>query len=103
MRYIGSLLSNTYLGLDFLNNGIYDLIINKDKIENELTNKYEVTIDGFKTRLSVLEVEYDENIFNTNINRENLTRIIDSLDITENEKKYLGTITPLNYTGIYKL
>jgi adenylosuccinate lyase len=103
MRYIGSVFTNTFLGLDFLNDGIHDLIINKDKMEEELVNKYDLIIDGFKTRLSVLDIEYDDNIFNTNINRENLTKIIDCLDITENEKKYLGTITPLNYTGIYKL
>ena len=103
MRHIGSLLSNSFLGLDYLYNGIKNLEINKEEIEKELTTKYEVTIDGFKTRLSVLEVEYDENIFKNKITKENLSKIIDSLDITENEKKYLGTITPLNYTGIYKL
>lgn len=103
MRHIGSLLSNSFLGLDYLYNGIKNLEINKEEIEKELTTKYEVIIDGFKTRLSVLEVEYEETIFKNKITKENLSKIIDSLDITENEKKYLGTITPLNYTGIYKL
>ena len=33
----------------------------------------------------------------------NLNQFINDLDIDENEKKYLKTVTPHNYTGIYKL
>ena len=45
-----------------------------------------------------------DSIFNDGWNKASTTQPNSiPVDITENEKKYLGTITPLNYTGIYKL
>ena len=42
----------------------------------------------------------------TQIKKQGIAEIndfIDSHDFSEEEKKYLKTITPFNYTGIYKL
>ena len=39
----------------------------------------------------------------SNLFQQNLNQFINNLDIDENEKKYLKTVTPHNYTGIYKL
>ena len=35
--------------------------------------------------------------------QDNLNEFINKLEIDDNEKKYLKTVTPHNYTGIYKL
>ena len=35
--------------------------------------------------------------------KKDIKELIDSLEIEPTEKKYLNTISPFNYTGIYKL
>ena len=79
--------------------------MNKDLEEN-----FMVVSEGIQTRLKVLGIEnsYEtfKNITRTNDKKdikENIKKIINSLDIEESEKKYLNTITPFNYTGIYRL
>ena len=66
--------------------------------------------EGIQTRLKVLGVENSYETFKELTRNhdgkkmnEKIASLVNSLDIEESEKKYMNTITPLNYTGIYKL
>ena len=90
--------------------GLQKIDINKDIIENDLKENFCVVSEGIQTRLKVLGIENSYETFkeltrnNDKKNlKENIKKLVDSLDIEESEKKYLNTITPFNYTGIYKL
>ena len=90
--------------------GLQKLDIDKNKMDTDLEENFSVVSEGIQTRLKVLGVDnsyesfkeitrnYDKSNINIKINE-----LVQSLDIEEAEKKYLNTITPLNYTGIYKL
>ena len=82
----------------------------------ELDNNYSVITEGIKTRLRVLDIKVvdidnfsekmkDITISNddTNLIKKKLIKLIDDSNFGQEEKKYLKTITPFNYTGIYKL
>ena len=70
-----------------------------------------VVSEGIQTRMKVLGMEesYEKMkditrkyMDNASIRKE-LVEFIDGNDFSADEKKYLKTITPFNYTGIYKL
>ena len=77
-----------------------------------LHNNQHITLEGIQSRLKVLGIEnssqilkqYNNNNNNNNNNfKNNISHFIDNLDIDNKEKKYLKTISPFNYTGLYKL
>ena len=110
LRNLGSAFSHTLIGLVSFEEGLQKLDIDKKKMETDLEENFSVVSEGIQTRLKVLGVDnsyesfkeitrnYDKSNIKTKINE-----LVQSLDIEEAEKKYLNTITPLNYTGIYKL
>ena len=110
LRNVGVALSHLYIGLESFNKGIDKLELNKKILDRDLEDNFMVVSEGIQTRLKVLGVENsyellkdltrgkgDEDI------KDKLIKLINQLDIDESEKKYLNTISPFNYTGIYKL
>ena len=70
-----------------------------------------VVAEGIQTRMKVLGIENAYEVMKeiTRTGKSNdelkveIKKLIDSLEIEPTEKKYLNTISPFNYTGIYKL
>lgn len=111
LRNVGSAFSYIMIALISFETGFDKLDINKKQIEKELNDNYVVVSEGIQTRMKVLGMEesYEKmkditrkHMDNTKVKKE-INDFIDCHDFTEEEKKYLKTITPFNYTGIYKL
>ena len=90
--------------------GLGKLEVNQEGMEKDLHDNYSVVAEGIQTRLKVLGVENSYETFKELTRNhegekigEKITSLVNSLEIEDTEKKYLNTITPLNYTGIYKL
>ena len=109
-RNLGYPLSLSIISFKSFIIGFNNIDINKDFIHNELNNHFEIITEGIATRLKILGIynsyesllDISRNSNNNNIH-DNINKYIQSIDIPEKEKKYLFTITPHNYTGIYKL
>ena len=111
LRNVGSAYAYTLIGLKSLAEGLNKLEINKEVIDRDLEENFMVVAEGIQTRMKVLGIEnaYEvmKEITRTGKSNEELKieikKLIDSLEIEPTEKKYLNTISPFNYTGIYKL
>ena len=100
---LGLCFSYCLIGYKYFERGMHIIQINKYFIDKELNNNYSVIIDGIKTRLKVIDYHPKQSIDSIN-NKQDLINIFKQFnDITEEEKKYILTITPFNFTGIYKL
>ena len=111
LRNVGSAFSYILIALSSFETGFDKLDINKKQIDKELEDNYVVVSEGIQTRMKVLGMEesYEKMkditrkyMDNASIRKE-LVEFIDGNDFSADEKKYLKTITPFNYTGIYKL
>lgn len=111
LRNVGSAYAYTLIGLTSLTEGLNKLEINKEVIDRDLENNYMVVAEGIQTRMKVLGIENAYEVMKeiTRTGKSNdelkveIKKLIDSLEIEPTEKKYLNTISPFNYTGIYKL
>ena len=111
LRNVGCAFSYIMIALVSFEIGFDKLDINQKQIEKELNDNYVVVSEGIQTRMKVLGMEdsYEKMkditrkyMDNAKVKKE-ITDFIDGHEFTEEEKKYLKTITPFNYTGIYKL
>ena len=110
LRNVGVAFGYTLIALKSLEEGLRKLEVNQERMEKDLQENYSVVAEGIQTRLKVLGVENSYETFKDLTRNhdgekigEKITSLVNSLDIENTEKKYLNTITPLNYTGIYKL
>ena len=108
LRNVGTSFSHTLIGFTSLLQGLNKLEINEEVMRKELEDNYSVISEGIQTRMKVLGIEgsYEKMKEITRKNsdsKKELMKFIDQSGFTPEEKKYLNTITPFNYTGIYKL
>ena len=111
LRNVGSAYAYTLIALTSLTDGLGKLEINKEMIDKDLEDNYMVVGEGIQTRMKVLGIENAYEVMkeltrNGKSNedlKKDIKELIDSLEIEPTEKKYLNTISPFNYTGIYKL
>ena len=82
------------------------MIVNKEKIDNDLNNNWAVIAEAIQT---ILRRENYPNPYetlkeltrkNTTINQETIHQFIDNLNVDREIKKELKKINPSNYTGI---
>jgi len=108
-RNIGVPLAHMLIALKSLLKGFDKLILNQSKISGDLENNWAVVAEAIQT---VLRRENYPNPYealkqltrtNEVITRESIHRFIDTLDITEQLKEELKSITPENYTGLQLL
>ena len=106
LRNIGVPFGHTLIGINSTLKGLGKLVVNTTKIEYDLNNNWAVIAEGIQT---ILRKEGYPNPYealknltrtNSSINREVIQKFIDQLDVEENVKSQLKTITPFNYTGI---
>ena len=102
IAYIIIALKSTLRGLD-------KLILNQDKIDEDLENNWAVVAEAIQTILrrenypNPYEALKDLTRTNKNINKETIKNFIDHLEISDKIKKELHAITPQNYRGIFKI
>ena len=82
------------------------IIINKEKIENDLNENWSVVAEAIQTILrrenypEPYEALKELTRTNTKITKSSIHEFINGLDVANNIKEELKAITPFNYTGV---
>ncbi|HEV3413956.1 MAG TPA: adenylosuccinate lyase [Puia sp.] len=106
LRNIGVPFAHTILALKSIDKGLDKLVLNREKLNQDLDENWAVVAEAIQT---VLRRENYPKPFETlkdltrgkgNINRQSIHRFIDKLKVTAAVKKELKAITPHNYTGL---
>jgi adenylosuccinate lyase len=106
LRNVGVPFGHTLIAFKSLLKGLNKLIVNKDAIHADLDDNWSVIAEAIQT---ILRKENYPNPYeklkeltrtNNKMTKESFAAFIDSLDVKEEVKKQLKSITPFNYTGI---
>ena len=106
LRNIGVPLGHTLIGFKSTLKGLNKLLLNEEKLNADLEANWAVVAEAIQT---ILRREGFKNPYealkgltrtNERINKESISKFIDSLDVSDEIKKELKAITPQNYTGI---
>jgi adenylosuccinate lyase len=106
LRNIGMPFAHTIIAFESIKKGIGKLLLNQEKINQDLENNWIVIAEAIQT---ILRKENYPNPYealkeltrtNSKITQEVFIEFIDKLDISEKVKETLRKITPYNYTGI---
>jgi len=106
LRNVGVPMSHTLLSIKSLNKGLNKLVVNFDKIEEDLENNWAVVAEGIQTILRREKYNEPYEVLKKLtrgkdvINQENITKFIDELEVSDEIKNELKSITPHNYIGI---
>lgn len=106
LRNVGVPFGHTLIGFQSTQKGLEKLLVNTTKIEDDLNANWAVVAEAIQTILrkegypNPYEALKELTRTNSAINREAIQQFIESLEIDENLKSELKTITPFNYTGI---
>lgn len=107
IRNIGVPAAHTILAFHSLKKGLSKLILNQDKINEDLEQNWAVVAEAIQT---ILRREHYPNPYealkeltrgNDTINKKLIHKFIESLKISAALKKELKAITPFNYTGVF--
>lgn len=105
LRNVGVPISHTIIGIKSTIKGLNKLVVNKQKITEDLEKNWIVISEAIQTILrregvdKPYELLKDLTRNNAKIDEKVFIDFISQLDISENVKKELFSITPFNYTG----
>ena len=105
LRNVGVPISHTIIGIKSTIKGLNKLVVNKQKITEDLEKNWIVISEAIQTILrregvdKPYELLKDLTRNNAKIDQKVFIDFISQLDISENVKKELLLITPFNYTG----
>lgn len=106
LRNIGVPVAHTMLAIISIEKGLGKLVLNEDKIKQDLEDNWAVVAEAIQTILrrenypNPYEALKDLTRGKNKINKESMHSFIDGLSITAKLKKELKAITPHNYVGI---
>tara|TARA_B100001094_G_scaffold48685_1_gene44036 strand:- start:144 stop:1487 length:1344 start_codon:yes stop_codon:yes gene_type:complete len=106
LRNIGVPFAHNLIAFSSLNKGSEKLVVNEEKIRNDLDNNWAVCAEAIQTILrresypNPYESLKDLTRTNSHITQESLSLFINRLDVSEEIKEELRRINPFNYTGI---
>ena len=106
LRNLGVPFAHTILAMKSIEKGLDKLVLNKEKLADDLENNWAVVAEAIQTVLrrenypKPYEALKDLTRGREGITRESIHRFIDGLKINATLKKELKRITPHNYTGI---
>ena len=106
LRNVGVPFSHTLIAINSTIKGIEKLIVNGDKINEDLNKNWAIIAEAIQTILrregypNPYEALKELTRKNTSINQEIIHSFIDTLNIDDKVKNELKEITPSNYTGI---
>ena len=104
-RNIGVPIAHTLIALKSLMKGLDKLLLNEDKIRQDLQQNYAVVAEAIQTILRREQVEGAYELLkgltrtNKHIDKAAIDAFIETLPVKESIKKELRAITPENYTG----
>jgi adenylosuccinate lyase len=106
LRNVGVPMGHALIAFESTLKGLRKLILNEDKLQQDLDNTWAVVAEGIQT---ILRRESYPNPYETlkaltrtneGITAETIARFIDTLEVSESVKEELRAITPSAYTGI---
>ena len=107
IRNIGVPIAHTALSILSIQKGISKLILNEDKIKQDLNNNWVVIAEAIQTVLrrenypQPYEALKDLTRGKASIDQKTIHNFIDTLKVSAKLKKELKEISPFNFTGIY--
>ncbi|MBK6730587.1 MAG: adenylosuccinate lyase [Bacteroidetes bacterium] len=105
LRNIGTPMAHTVIALKSIQKGLKKLEVNKQKIHDDLDNNWAVISEAIQTILrregypKPYEALKSLTRGNANITKESIQKFIDTLEVSNEIKEQLRSITPFNYTG----
>lgn len=107
LRNVGTAFSYMLVSLKSIEVGLNKLDINKKMIDSDLDKNHLVILEGIVARLKLVNNENTYNLFKDVARKENskeeIEKIVNNLDIDQDELKYIKTCKPHTFTGLYKL
>jgi adenylosuccinate lyase len=106
LRNIGVPFAHTILALKSIEKGLGKLVLNKEKLNQDLENNWAVVAEAVQTVLrrekypQPYEALKELTRGNAGITRQSMHAFIDKLKVSTTLKRELKKITPQNYTGI---
>ena len=105
LRNIGVAFAHSLIGFKYLNNQLSRIVVNKEKVLEDLNSHPEVITEAIQTilRREGVKMPYEklkELTRGKKITMEDIHNFINTLKISEKVKKELLKITPENYTGL---
>ncbi|MAD98372.1 MAG: adenylosuccinate lyase [Flavobacteriaceae bacterium] len=106
LRNVGVPFGHTLIAYSATLKGLNKLLLNKDKFETDLENNWAVVAEAIQTilRREAYPNPYEalKSLTRTNekINKNSIAEFINTLDVSDEIKEELKSITPANYTGI---
>ncbi|HEX3768697.1 MAG TPA: adenylosuccinate lyase, partial [Puia sp.] len=106
LRSIGVPFSHTILALKSIERGLAKLVLNSDKLTQDLENNWAVVAEAIQTILRREDYPQPYEALKSltrgknGITKQSMHEFIDSLDIAAVVKKELKKISPHNYTGV---
>lgn len=104
LRNLGSILGYSMMAYQSLNKGLGKLKVNKEKIDKELNDHWEVLAEPIQMLLRKLNVDgaYEQLKALTrgkNVRKEDIEKMIEDMKVEEGEKKRLRELKVWNYVG----
>lgn len=106
-RNIGVPIAHTIIALNSIIKGVNKLLLNKSALERDLNNNWSVVAEALQSILrsigypNAYEVLKDLTRTNKEVNAETIAQFVDGLNISDEIKKRMKAITPMNYVGVY--
>lgn len=106
LRNMGVPIGHTIIAFQSTLKGLNNLLLNETKIQEDLENNWAVVAEAIQSILrregypNAYEALKDLTRTNDKITTQSITNFIERLDISENIKVEMRSITPSNYTGI---
>jgi adenylosuccinate lyase len=106
LRNIGVPMAHIKISLNSIKKGVDKLVINKEKIDEDLENNWVVISEGIQTILrrerysKPYEVLKDLTRGKSKVSREDIWEFIDGLSVSDDVKKELKRLSPFNYFGV---
>lgn len=106
LRNVGVPIAHSLLAIASLIKGLNKLIINEEKIKEDLENNWAVAAEAIQTVLrregypKPYEALKELTRTNERITAQSISNFIDTLNVNDNIKAELKQITPFNFTGV---
>ena len=104
MRNIGTCFGYINIALNSLLRGLDKLELNNEKLIEDLNNSWEVLTEAIQTIIRKNNIPNGYELMKKlsrgkNLNRSDLTKFIENMEVPEDEKQRLLELTPHSYTG----
>ena len=106
-RNIGVPIAHIMIALASIKKGIGKLILNADKVNDDLENNWAVVAEALQTILRSIDYPNAYETLkaltrtNAHITKDSIKEFIETLDVSEEIKQRMRQITPQNYIGVY--